>query len=159
MQEADRQEREIALCTHCAAPLKGDEHFCEQCGCPASSAAMSMPYESVLARGFAWRTGSTRPRKAIIVIGMWIMFAPMLGVSLSLFVVLLVGFVSVAAQPDPLRGMVATLVGLVFTGGLATVAMALLYKTTRNYFELRGINESEDADEFDEEKEVDDYEE
>ena len=52
------------LCLNCATELIGHVLFCPKCGCPATPEAASMPYESVLARGFVAREGSSRPRRA-----------------------------------------------------------------------------------------------
>jgi len=123
----------VPICLNCAAPLAKGENFCKKCGAPASFAAMSMPYESVLARGFAARQASTKPRKLIVVIGMWVWMAPM-------FLIFSIGFLGtlydacgVVWQANPIRATLGHLAVLAVCGGLATIAGTLIYKTTRNY--------------------------
>jgi hypothetical protein len=65
-----------AVCPRCFAQITRLEDFCRKCGVPLTLMATSGPYEQVLARGYAYREGSNRPRKPIVVVGMWIIFGP-----------------------------------------------------------------------------------
>jgi hypothetical protein len=136
----------VPICLNCASPLSRGEHFCKQCGAPATSAAMSMPYESVLARGFAARQASSRPRKLIVVIGMWLWLGPT-------FIFLLIASLGVlfdarglAWQPEPIWPIVGHLAAFVVCGALATVPGTLLYKTTRNYIRRPRDDDEQDGD-------------
>lgn len=146
METPENQTAEIALCTHCAAPLQGSENFCNACGCPLTFQAASMPYESILARGFLWREGSARPQKLVVVIGIWLLFAPTLAISLLLFLGMLVESWGIARRPDPEQNIPLALLGLLLTGGAAAVSAVLLHKTTRNYLAFRQVREEEDID-------------
>jgi hypothetical protein len=146
MKNAEHQDSESALCPHCAMPLEGNEHFCDHCGCPVTGQAVSMPYESVFARGFAWREGSARPRKLIVVIGMWMMFSPMLLVSLITIVAMLVGPRSVIREPGSLADVLVSILGLGLMVALAAVSGLLLVKTTRNYLKFRQTKEEDDRE-------------
>src|ERR1700690_1768909 len=65
-----------ALCTGCARPVSPGKDFCPHCGAPASSYALTAPYERVLSEGYAWRRAVQRPN-LVILIGMWITWGPM----------------------------------------------------------------------------------
>jgi hypothetical protein len=153
MQDDDRKEVEIPLCPHCAAPFREGEHFCDRCGCPVTFQAVSMPYESILARGFAWREGSRNPQSLIVLVGMWVLFAPALVVSVIGFLALLASFREFDWRPYPRTNFLMALLCLAFVGGMATISGLLLYKTTRNYLRLRRVAEETDSEEDAEDQE------
>jgi hypothetical protein len=137
------------ICLHCAAELIGYVQFCPKCGCPVTPEAVSMPYESVLARGFAAREGSSRPRKLIVVIGMWLMFGPMFAMLASVFVTMLVVSQGVAWQAERRGEIPGILLGLAVSAGLAAIPGALLYKTTKNHVkQRREVSEEQDDDDL-----------
>ena len=136
------------ICLHCAAELIGHVQFCPECGYPVTPEAASMPYESVLARGFAARVGSSNPRKLIVVIGMWIMFGPMLLIFTIGFFVMLFTSLGTAWQQNPHQDIPGNLYGIAISAALAAIAGTLLYKTTRNYLKLRR-DRSEEPEEGD----------
>jgi len=104
-----------------------------------------MPYESVLARGFAARQATSKPRKLIVVIGMWLWLGPT-------FLVFSIGFLGVLFdarglfwQPDSMRPILEHLTVLAVCGLLAMVFGTLLYKTTRNYVQRPRIDDERSA--------------
>ena len=48
MSKHDEEPLGNPLCLHCGTELAGHVLFCPKCGCPATPAALSMPYELVL---------------------------------------------------------------------------------------------------------------
>src|SRR5580692_10018353 len=70
------------LCTSCGAPNPPSADFCVKCGAPISWYSKMGPFESIAARGFIWREAAERPRRLIVVVGMWLIFLPMAGTGL-----------------------------------------------------------------------------
>jgi hypothetical protein len=150
------EQVENPICLHCAAELTGHEHFCAKCGCPVTPMAASLPYESILARGFAAREGSSRPRKFIVVLGMWIMFGPMFAIFTFGFFAMLFASQGIVWQENRHREIPGNLFGIAVSAALASIAGTLLYRTTRNYLEFRSdMNEKgEDDDQEEDSDEV-----
>ena len=141
----EEQQPETALCMHCAAPTPHGATFCRECGCPLTFAAASMWYEAILAQGFIWREGSSKPWNATILIGMWLLFGPQLAMSVQMFF-----HVMLASMNDwdfSLPDALWMLLLLVVTQSMCVLYGCLLYKTTRNYLKLRREREDEGADE------------
>jgi hypothetical protein len=109
-----------------------------------------MPYESVLARGFAAREGSSRPRKLIVVLGMWIMFGPMFVIFLFGFFVMLFTSLGIAGRQNRHQDIPGNVYGITLSAALASIAGTLLYKTTRNYVKFRRETSEEPEDEGEE---------
>lgn len=147
MQDEEHEQPETALCTNCAAPVPYGANFCEQCGCPLTFQAASMPYESVLAEGFIWRQGSSHPRRFVTVLGMWLVCGPSFLGCLAMFFWTLVESRGVIWQPDPVRNVLGALLVLGILAGGVVLWGALLYKTTRNYMRMRqAAEEMEEPD-------------
>jgi len=128
---------ETPICLHCAAELTGHEHFCAKCGCPVTPMAASLPYESILARGFAVREGSSRPRKFIVVLGMWILLGPMFVIFVTGFFLMFFASQGIVWQQNRHQDIPGNLFGIAISGMLAAVAGTLIYKTTKNYVKFR----------------------
>lgn len=112
---ADEAER--ALCLQCLAPNVPTAHFCGECGAPLSSYAATAPFESLLAEGHAWRRATGNPRRLVVVLGMWLLFAPMVAGSVWLLAM----------------GQQASVQAWVAAAFLLPVSVVVLWKTTRNY--------------------------
>jgi hypothetical protein len=141
------------LCLHCAEELIGHVQFCPKCGCPATPEAASMPYESVLARGFAFREGSTRPRKLVVVIGVWLLVGPTFLVFSGFLVAVLLNVRDFFDRPPQgIEGFIGLFLGLALIVALAAISGALLFKTTVNYVKQRREmrDEPDDDGEWDE---------
>lgn len=117
----------IALCTKCLAELAPIDNFCPRCRAPATSYANTAPFEGVLAEG--WLMGEsvvTRSPRLITLIGLWIIFLPVVAfAAMMLFVV--------PRPDDPWLALV---------GNLPVIAGAVLfgyciYRGTRNYLRAR----------------------
>lgn len=72
--EPERQAEQ--LCTSCAAPNEPTADFCRKCGAPISWYSKIGPFESIFAQGFIWREAAQRPRRLIVVVGIWLIFLP-----------------------------------------------------------------------------------
>ena len=114
--ESISESKEKQLCLSCLSPNEPTAHFCAKCGAPLSSYAATGPFESLLAEGHVYRSAAERPRNGIVVIGMWLIFGT----------VGLVGGITLARDAE---------VGSSLTGAvMLLVAVALLWRTTWNYF-------------------------
>jgi len=120
---------EHALCLQCLAPNATTAHFCGECGAPLSAYAATAPFESLLAEGHAWRRATGNPRRLVVVLGMWILFGPMLAGSVWLLA----------------RGREAGMQAVAAAVFFLPVSVVVLWKTTRNYVTRGG--RSEDAPE------------
>lgn len=108
---------EHALCLQCLAANVPTAHFCGECGAPLSPYAATAPFESLLAEGHAWRRATGNPRRLVVVLGMWLLFAPMVAGSVWLLAM----------------GREAGVQAWAAAAFLLPVSVVILWKTTRNY--------------------------
>jgi uncharacterized paraquat-inducible protein A len=127
--EADEKQ----LCVNCMAPNIPAAHFCIKCGAPLSSYASTGPFESIFAEGSVYRQAAERPRKLIVVLGVWLIFGS--GALLGLFII----GISLASG---LRSSI-----IVFLAGCAVLLFSLLMicKTTWNYLTRKQTDERHDT--------------
>jgi hypothetical protein len=137
------------ICLHCAAELVGRTHFCPECGCPVTPEAASMPYESVLARGFLAREASSKPRKLIVVLGMWLMMLPAFLIFSLGFVVMFLSLLGFLGPTNRNRDIPGSVFGMIVSAAIASITGTLLYKTTRNYLKQRSASRDELEDDED----------
>ncbi len=109
------------------APNEVSANFCAECGAPLTSYASTGPFEHLFAEGAAYRQAATRPRKLIVVVGVWLIF----GAAILTGVEMLSGF-----------GMFnETLVARLFQApvgvALIGVSAVMIWKTTRSYLAWR----------------------
>lgn len=104
----------MQLCTSCGSPNEPSADFCVKCGAPVSWYSKMGPFESIAARGFIWREAAERPRRLIVVLGMWLIFLPMAGAGLMYM---------------RLGGALWSLLG----GGAFLMSIAIILRTTWNY--------------------------
>ena len=64
------------LCPSCCKSSPEDADFCRHCRSPISSYAATGPFESIFAEGAAYREAINKPRKPIMLIGIWLIFLP-----------------------------------------------------------------------------------
>ena len=119
---------EKQLCVSCVFPNDPEAHFCAKCGAPLSSYAATGPFERIFAEGHVYRQAAERPRSLIVVVGIWVIFGPLA----------LTGVVLVARAGS---GFALVLVGAL----LLIFSIAMIAKTTRNYFTGRKSEEKRDA--------------
>jgi hypothetical protein len=92
--------------------------------------ATSGPYESILARGFAYREASDNPRRPIIVVGILLIFVPVLIGCAGTLCVMAAELFSRGIQG---RELPSTMVGLLFVVGGVYVSWKMITKTLHNY--------------------------
>ncbi len=108
---------EKQLCIHCLFPNSLIANFCVECGAPLTSYAATGPLERILAEGHLYRTAVEKPRKPIVLFGIWILFGAMAFTSL---------------MPLLVRGKV-TLVDAILPGIVFPVCVIVIWKTTWRY--------------------------
>ena len=107
----------LPLCLTCLEKNSTEAHFCTQCGAPMTSYACSGPFEYTRAQGHLCREAAERPRRLLVVVGVWLIFAPIAGV----------GWLMLAL------GRGAEVVGLVEGLAMAAIATGILWRSTRSY--------------------------
>ena len=99
------------------APNQPSANFCVKCGAPLTSYASTGPFERLFAEGSVYRSAAERPRKLMVVVGIWLIF----GFSAC------TGVILIASMRDT-----GFMFGI-FGAGLTALSIAMLWKTTRNY--------------------------
>ncbi len=115
--ESDEQQ----LCTSCTTPNEPNTHFCVKCGAPLSSFATLAPFERLFAIGFIYREAADRPRKLIVVLGIWLIFG--IAALFGLFVIM------TSQGTDS----VSTLAGAIIGGVVLLFSLVIIWKSTWNY--------------------------
>jgi hypothetical protein len=127
--QAPGETEEKHLCVSCMFPNEPQAHFCAECGAPMTSYAATGPFEHLFAEGHVYRQAAERPRRFIVVIGVWFIFGMMaLGSAGLLFLGREVGLHYVIA-------------GAFFL----PVSLVMIWKTTRSYFTKPRVEEGRDA--------------
>lgn len=111
------------LCRSCTIPNETNAHFCVKCGAPLSSYATMGPWETILAQGFIYREAAERPRRFIVVLGIWLIFLPQ-AFGGSAFI--LVG---------------SSIFGELIAGVLVFISVGIIGRTTWNYFSTKLAND------------------
>jgi len=110
------------LCLGCLFPNEPMANFCAQCGAPLTSYAATGPFEHLFAEGHTYRQAAERPRKLIVVLGIWLIFG---GLGLSGIMLLFLDLPRVRVN----NGIFGILMGAF----LLAVSVAIIWKTTHNY--------------------------
>ena len=122
------------LCPSCMAPNEPGAHVCEKCRAPLSMFATVDPLETIRSQGWAYRQAASGRRVSkVILIGMWLIFAPAFFVGLLLLTVLS------DAEVNPFGLIVFLFLLLLYT--------VILYKVSKHYFSRRREAGEQDGDE------------
>ncbi|MEK7952043.1 hypothetical protein [Luteolibacter soli] len=120
------------LCSRCLFPNELEAPFCEKCGAPLTPYASTAPFESVRAEGELYLRAVEQPGSLVVVLGMWIIFAPCL----------VVGAI-ISSMPLREDGFSISFIGVfafLFGSFVLTVSSVVLFKTTRSYLRSRRKN-------------------
>ena len=119
------------VCPHCMADVAPDADFCQRCGDPLSSLATMDPYKQIFAQGYIYREAASRPKSWIVLLGMWLIFTPMvMAASCSL-----ISNSLSLQQMGP--GLIQPVLFLLFGLGLLVLYSAILFRVTSRYFVQR----------------------
>jgi hypothetical protein len=146
--ESPEPREDVPLCPHCLKGINRFDHFCPHCGGPVTAHASVDPFGQVFSAGRAYQRAATSSRpRLIVVLGVWLIFAPQL-------VILLVGVVQIVLdmvgvppmfsrllqaggvapdQENPLLQGAAVAIML----GLAVIYGVILWKVTHHCFVSR----------------------
>jgi hypothetical protein len=127
---SDSEEKQ--LCTSCTTPNDPAAHFCAKCGAPLSSFATIAPFERLFAEGFIYRQAAERPRKLIVVLGVWLIFGTM-----ASFGLMIIGM----SQSSGLEAIIGLLAG----GAVVVFSMVMIWKSTQNYCSRKKAAEKRDS--------------
>ncbi len=117
--DSKQPTEEGVVCPKCILINAPSAAFCADCGAPIGMVSAVDPLQSILAEGFALRSAVDGPPKFIIVLGVWLIFGPVLFLwAMSLFVW------SVDSE-----SLVLTVRDALIIVGSAII----LYRATRNY--------------------------
>lgn len=65
-----------SICLTCGEPNGPDRHFCSECGAPLTSHAVNDPFATIRAEGWVYRKAQNSPRSLIVVVGIWMIWGP-----------------------------------------------------------------------------------
>jgi hypothetical protein len=102
------------LCKSCAALNEPEADFCIKCGAPLSAYSTMGPYETIFAQGFIYREAAQRPRRFIVVLGIWLIFLPQA----------VTGFMMIGS---------GSLVWAIIGGAMIFVSLGIIGRTTSNF--------------------------
>jgi len=146
------------LCPSCLAPTELLQHFCAECGSPLTSHAEIDPLGRIYSMGYTFGKAVDRPRRLIVLIGMWCIFA----LPILLITIVLVALIAQRPEyslPDDgglldwggtsgwsVSWAVGGVFSVLFLLGFVLLYGAIVVKTTKNYFCGDQTTDGEDAD-------------
>lgn len=75
--EINAEDEEKSLCTNCGTPNIIGKDFCTNCGCPLNPYVQIDPIKAIRTYGFMFRSMVKSPDRPIILVGGWIIMAPL----------------------------------------------------------------------------------
>jgi hypothetical protein len=133
-QLAESDEKQLCIC--CMMPNEPSAHFCAECGAPLTSYASTGPFESLFAEGAVYREAAARPRRLIVVAGVWLVFGS----------AVFTGFAMVFGANFKLYNAPVAVTFFGAPGGIAMIAVssAMIWKTTKNYLAWKHASRKRD---------------
>jgi hypothetical protein len=116
---------QLILCVSCLTENSQAQPFCRKCGAPISTTATLDPINQIQAQGHLFRTALRGRPRFIVLLGIWMMFFPVLLVS-----------VSVAIHLITSHDRRSDFVFFWAVAGLAYVSLVILYRITKNYLTI-----------------------
>ena len=117
---------ESIICPSCQAENPRFEAFCRKCGAPIGTLATRDPMNLIRAETDLYHKALEGRPKFIVLVGVWILFFPIL-------VVCLPGAIYLIVDHSSSVGFMGFWFGVI----LSVVAVVMLYRTTKNYFRPR----------------------
>jgi len=111
---------EKLLCCCCMSPNESSAYFCANCGAPLGWFSTLGPFESAFSEGYIVRRATENPHSPIILIGVWLIFFPLITIGFGLI--------------SP--GIDLSICNPLLGGILILISVAILYKITRNYYKF-----------------------
>jgi hypothetical protein len=126
---------ESALCTYCVFPNLPEVPWCKRCGASINYSSIVGPTDAAWASGFMWRGALRGHPKPFVIISVWILFLPKLLWDVGLIWLVL------ASGVRSLSAFATLWVGIFFSA----IAIAMLYRVTKNYLTIPKVDLSETA--------------
>ena len=123
---AESRNNPQVTCATCQTLNERFESFCRECGSPISVTATLDPVSTIQTEAFLFRKALDGPLKGIVLIGMWILFLPIIVGSVYSTIYLILYQ----------RGLANFFFFWVFVG-LTYVAFIILYRVTKKYIAAR----------------------
>lgn len=125
------------ICPNCLTPNFLLNHFCLNCATPLTSHACIDPIGRIYAQGDTYRKAANHPHKFIVVLGMWLLFAPspiffIISFWFHLSNIFTIG-IFFENQINIYLGIIYQLLSL----SIFSLYGAILIKVTRNYYRIR----------------------
>ncbi len=125
------QPEECTVCPACAALIGINEVFCPECGAPISLLANTDPLQRIYTEGYMYRKAVETKPKLIVVIGIWIIFAPVVVGAIGIVISII------------FSGMGSGFGGFIFFWiaiALGVFSAVILFRVTKNYIKFEPPN-------------------
>jgi hypothetical protein len=122
------------VCPACLEINPPRADYCAKCAAPLNSLVAFNPFDQTLVEGFGYRRAVDGPPSKIILIGIWILFAPSFLIIPLLFSDLQRGIGSL--------GIFGFICQHAFLAAYAPLSIVMLYRTTANFISKRKRRES-----------------
>lgn len=127
--------KDIAVCPHCMAPNEPQNHFCLKCATPLTSHATIDPLGQIQSLGDTYRKAANKPANRFVLIGMWLIFGPLVFFYLIYFPHgLYSGGDSYSCYPAEVNETYTDFLSALMAFGFFVIYSAILYKVTKNYY-------------------------
>ena len=124
---SDEEEQETMLCPACLAQNLPTARFCWKCDAPLDGLAVFGPLEQTRAQRFIFHRAATGPSGLLVVLGIWVLFAP---VAVGFFLLALPFCPTLGSFVDVVPGMAVALLWAILSG-------AFVWRVTANYIRRR----------------------
>lgn len=118
----------MVICPGCGSDIGLNEKYCPKCGAPADAASNLDPMTLPESEGRLIGSAVERPTKPIVLICVWLLFAPIFIISAVMLVDSVSGGVGDRSQ---------SFIFLLFSMGGLALSGIILFRVTTNYFRLR----------------------
>jgi len=151
--DADEHAEDMGtpLCPHCLAPTEMVQVSCDACGAPLTSQAGIDPVMQFRRMGGTLGQAAANPKNKIVLIGMWFIFA--IPVVMAIFAMVQIAsqtghghmvnvdgeIVRMEASPEPMTPR--DILQIAFISGILLLYIAIVIKTTRNYFRKKSASD------------------
>ena len=112
-----KEESDNICCPHCLELNNPNSPNCVKCGGPLLAISTIGPFERIETHGFAQREAINRPKRLIVVIGVWLLWFP----------ALLACIIPVFLDPNAAFVLLP----------MSILPIIIIFKTTRNYVKYR----------------------
>ena len=121
---------ETMLCPSCLAQNNPGAMFCKECDAPLSASAVLDPIQQIRAQRFIFHRAATGPSSLFVVAGMWLLFLPIISVSVLLI------YIELSFH----RSSVESVIDLLLPISLGVLSVCLLWRVTGNFRKQRQID-------------------